>query len=564
MNTSEANPPQGPTETTNTYNVPNKPPTADNASAAKPRKVVGRRPITLSTAEEEEEDMRAELQYNRKTADFVDEFIVNKDEIKALVATHFGLPRPDLVRVSNFFDGPKILWIYGSFNLCIPVYIYGREGLPPSKIAFRVPLPHKIGEEAFPGNAEEKLRSEAATYAWISENCPTIPIPKLRGFGLPGGRSFFEPRSVSLWQRVKVYIWRIFRQLYERPTFCEYIPKERTTFLKHGYMLIDWVGNDSGGDDTVQMLSNTFAKPHTEEQTENLYRGLSKIMISLAKIPQPRIGSWTVDNDGRISLSNRPMFCHLNMLENWGIPTGIPRDTTYTSADSLYLDLLDGHDNRLRYQANSAFDSEDARAQAAHLVLMRALLHKFTDRSLRDGPFVMQLTDLHASNVFVDKNWNVKHVIDLEWVCSLPIERILPPHWLTGRGLDQLNGPDSEPFEACYNQFTDIFEQEETNMPLYHGRSTFSRQANMKTALHDGRYWYSHALETPKGLYNLCGQHIKPFYEKVPKATLNEAVSPFWTPGMSLFVESKVEELALYREEVREIFNDGRSGRFYP
>jgi hypothetical protein len=56
-------------------------------------------------------------------------------------------------------------------------------------MAFRVPMPFKVGEEAFPGNAEEKLRSEAATYIWIKNNCPDIPIANLRGFGLTGGVS---------------------------------------------------------------------------------------------------------------------------------------------------------------------------------------------------------------------------------------------------------------------------------------------------------------------------------------------------------------------------------------
>jgi hypothetical protein len=188
MNT-EVDSSQDAAEERNVHNESSNPTKSDNTSAAKPRKLLPNRPITLSAAEEEEEDMRAELQYSRKTAELVDEIIGKEKEIKSLIATHCGLPRPDLVQISDMFDGPKILWIYGSFNLCIPVYIHSREESQSSKMAFRVPLPHKIGDETFPGNAEEKVRSEAATYVWISENCPTVPIPKLRGFGLPGGPS---------------------------------------------------------------------------------------------------------------------------------------------------------------------------------------------------------------------------------------------------------------------------------------------------------------------------------------------------------------------------------------
>lgn len=92
-------------------------------------------------------------------------------------------------------------------------------------------------------------------------------------------------------------------------------------------------------------------------------------MISLARLPQPRIGSWTIDNVCRISLSNRPLLYRLHHLENWIIPTGIPRNRTYTNADSFYLDLLKGHDNRLRYQHNSAHSQVDAQNQAEYLVL---------------------------------------------------------------------------------------------------------------------------------------------------------------------------------------------------
>jgi hypothetical protein len=42
------------------------------------------------------------------------------------------------------------------------------------------------------------------------------------------------------------------------------------------------------------------------------------------------------------------------------------------------------------------------------------------------------LTDLHGPNIFVDQDWHIKHIIDLEWACSLPIEMLGPPYWMTG------------------------------------------------------------------------------------------------------------------------------------
>lgn len=45
------------------------------------------------------------------------------------------------------------------------------------------------GEAEYTGNAEEKIRCEAATFIWIQENCPTVTIPHLWGFGLPDGKN---------------------------------------------------------------------------------------------------------------------------------------------------------------------------------------------------------------------------------------------------------------------------------------------------------------------------------------------------------------------------------------
>lgn len=83
-------------------------------------------------------------------------------------------------------------WVYGSFNACILVYIDDSVKFHTKKVFIRFPLPYKVGELQHPGNAEEKLRCEVATYMWIQSNCPDVPIPCLRGFGFPGGRSVCE------------------------------------------------------------------------------------------------------------------------------------------------------------------------------------------------------------------------------------------------------------------------------------------------------------------------------------------------------------------------------------
>jgi hypothetical protein len=199
-------------------------------------------------------------------------------------------------------------------------------------------------------------------------------------------------------------------------------------------------------------------------------------------------------------------------LENEGIPTNIARTFTYTTADAYYIDLLACHDNRIRNQPNSIVDEKDGRAQMANLFTMRGLLPHFTSRDLRYGPFVFNLTDLHGSNIFVDSDWHIKYIIDLEWACSLPIEMLTPPYWITSRAVDELEGDELQTFEKAYQDFTDIFEEEEKNFSPTYGSATY-RTDIMRRGWKIGNFWYFHALKSPKGLFNLFRQHVQPIFE---------------------------------------------------
>lgn len=48
------------------------------------------------------------------------------------------------------------------------------------------------------------------------------------------------------------------------------------------------------------------------------------------------------------------------------------------------------------------------------------------------------LTDLHQSNIFVDDNWRITYLVDLEWAYSRPVEIAEPLYWLTNKGVDKI------------------------------------------------------------------------------------------------------------------------------
>lgn len=86
-----------------------------------------------------------------------------------------------------------------------------------------------------------------------------------------------------------------------------------------GYLLIEYVQDG-------EMLWRSWQDHrHDEHRRSNLYRGLAKIMLDLAKVPQPRIGSWTMNDNGVLSLTNRPLSDLTFFWNRHQVPTGIPR-----------------------------------------------------------------------------------------------------------------------------------------------------------------------------------------------------------------------------------------------
>ena len=137
--------------------------------------------ITLDEALEEEQNMLVRLTFLTKFATFREYLENHRSQIEAAVSYHLNLGRNDICSLGHMRE-----WIHGSYNMCLPLRITCQASGSHSRVMIRFPLPYKIGEEYKPGNAEEKLRCEAATYIFIQENCPDIPVPKLLGFAFPG------------------------------------------------------------------------------------------------------------------------------------------------------------------------------------------------------------------------------------------------------------------------------------------------------------------------------------------------------------------------------------------
>ncbi|KAI9841636.1 MAG: hypothetical protein M1837_000483 [Sclerophora amabilis] len=519
--------------------------------------------ITYSEAKDVDTDILKQLTYVDAREKFFIYLAEHRYEILVIVARHLQLHKTE----TGSIDFPRMTeWLHGSFNVGLPITVHGRYGSPGRRVLIRFPLPYKIGEAFRPGNVDEKLRCEAATYAWVDQNCRDIPIPHLWGFALSNGRTFSALEHVPFFKRWLQYIRRRFLRFFgfSDGIQSQYIPLSDMHALGVGYLLTDFI-------ETGRMLTATWEESRSDKLLRaNLFRDLSRIMLSLGSIPLPRIGSFTLDDHGFLSLTNRPLTLDLHQMENENIPIDIPRELTYATTESYVVDLLHCHRTRIIHQPNSIHDEKDGLYQVSAMTAMGAVpvFEHFFDRCLRNGPFALTLTDLHHSNIFVDENWHITHLVDLEWACARPVEMQHPPYWLTDQSVDTIN---IDAYNPIHREFLDIFQKEEAlrhltlnnhdtgnNIPRQTDTEwTDTRRTDvMRRGWKNGTFWYSLALDSPTGLPHLLYKHIQPIFRTHgDDAAFFSTMSQYWMPGLWTFLDAKVEEKRAYEARLREVFD---------
>ena len=329
-----------------------------------------------------------------------------------------------------------------------------------------------------------------------------------------------------------------------------------------GYLLIEYIEETQG-----TMLSNTWTeKRHDIELWTNFFRSLSRILLAISKTPLPRIGSFIIDEEGYLTLSNRPLTMELQELENESIPTGVSPDYTYSTVESYVTDLLGVHDSRLRNQPNAVNNVHDCGYQMSALAAMRTIAPLFFRRDFHRGPFVFTLTDLHPSNIFVDDEWRITCLVDLEWACSRPIQMVEPPYWLTNNGIDEI---DVTEYDNLRKELLTIMNAEGTeksrSIPSKDVEETPVRLSEvMEEAWATGTFWYSLALSSPTGLFRLFYEHIQPLLSKHGPEEIGEIMPFYWGKDVGKFLTTKLADKKKYDAELRQAFAESGSDDHFP
>lgn len=240
----------------------------------------------------------------------------------------------------------------------------------------------------------------------------------------------------------------------------------------------------------------------------------------------------------------------LHELEDEGIPLNIPRYQTYLTVDSYVNALLSNHDAHLRHAPNAVNDEDDCQTQLSAFVIARSVASQFFDTKFNTGPFLFSLTDLHASNIFVNEDWNIRRIIDLELASSLPLEFVRPPSWLTMQAHDVI---DPETYNAYRAEFMNIFQEEELKL---HPDIELVHTTIMQEGWHRGTFWYTLALESITCFNTLFYTRIQPIF-----STSHFKEKPFyliahryWSSSIDEFINTELGEKKKYDEDLKNAY----------
>lgn len=208
--------------------------------------------------------------------------------------------------------------------------------------------------------------------------------------------------------------------------------------------------------------------------------------------------------------------------------------------------MLTLHENSFLSNPNAVYNAEDYRGQMAAEALLRMLSYYYVERKRRNGPYYLQFTDLHESNIFVDGHCNITCLMDLEWVCDLPIEMLAVPYWLMGHGIDEIVGDNLREFDDIRQEFMKIFEEEEVNIAS-------KQMPVLASIMYEGwesdGIWFWRCLTSTNAMISLVEDHICPRFSRL-SSKAEEIFSQYWCQGSAEVVERKVTDYEGYKKEL--------------
>lgn len=365
---------------------------------------------------------------------------------------------------------------------------------------------------------------------------------------------FTHARHRPLYHHVYRSICRWFHRSLHLPLLSNYICNTSAPYVGTAYSILEYLGPETG-----QMLSLTWSEYENDAaRRARLYRGMARIMLSLARIPQPLIGAYRFNADATVTLTNRPLTCAAMIMENNAAPRTIQSQQTYQSVESFTSDMLTLHDNYLLHQPHAVRNEDDAHERFTIRTLLRAVSHHFILPRWRNGPYLLQLTDFHQSNIFVDRDWNVTGMIDLEWICSLPVEMLAVPYWLTSCSIDNIIGKQYDRFDQARQDFLAAMD-EEAQAPGIKPMHGIQIARSMRESWLSKGVWFWSCLRSLNGWLFVFEDHVLPkFSANNNLVSCLRQASSLWREDVDSTVRDKVDDEAKFKRELQVLFESAQ------
>lgn len=308
------------------------------------------------------------------------------------------------------------------------------------------------------------------------------------------------------------------------------------------------------------MLSESWAEKRDDARLHNLQRDIARIIVSLAQHPLPRIGTFSMDNGGYLRLDNRPISVESTIHENEGLTPMLSRNMTFSNVKDFIFSQISTFEARFLEQPNAIVDRGDALYQMAGLTAARIALPQLLRDDLQNGPFVFSLRDLHRSNIFVDGNWNVTAIIDLEFASSWPAEFMQTPHWLE---YEFINDVTPAGFQARHTEFMEHIRRAE-ELQKHEKLGTESLSSIMQRSWDEGTFWVPLALRDPVSFAELFYQRIlKKYFDFTTEEIENEQnylfCSRIFRRHFQTIIDKKLHDQRMYLDGLEEAFADPKA-----
>ncbi len=276
-------------------------------------------------------------------------------------------------------------------------------------------------------------------------------------------------------------------------------------------------------------------------------------MLSLARVPQPRIGTFRFNDNGTITLDNRPLVSTVTIHESEGAPRTMHPGQTFDRVDDYIQSLIHFHEQRFLAAPHAVVSRFDGQLQMAAWVFIRLLLQHFVNKERNTGPFVLQLSDKNPCNFIVDDDWNVTAMYDLEFIIAAPVESMDAPSWLSWASLDEIASTGYSAYDAERSEFMGHFKEEESRIigtatPLGARLSDI-----MNESWRSERLWLFATVLGLNGVTQLAEHRFEPLFgsKGFPKAS---SLYRIWRTDAGDVLAKKEADNDRYRAQVAALF----------